>query len=95
MLHEACISATVYQVLDQVLADGTVAPRSRGMMFSVVDSLKHGPAAIEDVRRAERIAIEMHKLEWALQQGNPAHSCAALNELRSLAALWLDSRICS
>jgi hypothetical protein len=85
----------VYQVLDQVLADRTVAAKSRGAMFSVIDELRQGTAPAEDLRRAERISIAMHRLEWALQQGDRVARETALADLRALAAGWLDSRICN
>ena len=94
MLQETRTHAIVYQVLDQVLADGTVAAPSRGAMFSAIDDLRHSLAPAGELRRAESISIEMHKLEWALQQGNVSASQAALSQLRALAADWLDSRIC-
>ena len=95
MLQETAISATVYQVLDQVLADASVASSSRCAMFFVIDSLRQISAPVEDIRRAEAISLQIHKLEWALQKRDAAGSTAALDELRLLAAGWLDSRICS
>jgi hypothetical protein len=68
MPRESSARAVAYQVLDQVLADQAVTTGARGAMFSVIDSLRGSSAAIEDVRRAENISVEMHKLEWALQR---------------------------
>jgi hypothetical protein len=95
MLQQISARSVVYQVLDQVLADQTVAPWSRGAIHSVIDALKGHSAPREDVRRAESISIGLHKLEWALQRNDSAGSEATLAELKSLAADWLDARICN
>jgi hypothetical protein len=94
MLQQSETRAAVYQVLDQVLADRTVSAPSRGAIFSVIDSLRQRSAAAEELRRAETIALEMHKLEWALRRGDIAASDAAISELQMLAVSWLDSSIC-
>jgi hypothetical protein len=93
MLGHDGARAVAYRVLDQVLADQAVAAGARGAMFSVVDSLRSSSAPIGEVRRAERISIEMHKLQCALQQQDDAGARAALDELRALAVSWLDARI--
>jgi hypothetical protein len=95
MLDQTGARAVAYQVLDRVLADESVSAGTRGAMFAVVDSLRASDAPIEHVRRAENISVGMHKLEWALQQRDSAATRAALDELRSLAAGWLNMRICS
>lgn len=46
------------------------------------------------MRRAEDIAIEIHRLQWALQQRDDAASEAALSSLKELAADWISTRIC-
>jgi hypothetical protein len=93
MLGHDDARAVAYQVLDQVMADHAVAAGARGAMFSVVDCLRENSAPIEEVRRAEQISIELHKLEWALQQEDVPRVSAALDELKMLAVNWLDSRI--
>jgi hypothetical protein len=93
MLGHDSARAVAYQVLDQLLADQAVAAGARGAMFSVVDSLKANAAPIDEVRRAERISIEMHKLQWACQQRDDEAAAAALGELKTLAVGWLDARI--
>ena len=92
MGHEGA-RALAYQVLDQVLADQSVAAGAQGAMFSVVDCLRASSAPADDVRRAERISIEMHKLQWARQQQDDTAGCTALGELKALAASWLNARI--
>jgi hypothetical protein len=64
-------------------------------MFAVVDELRAATADADDVRRAERISVEMHKLEWALRQGDAPATQAAHDQLKALAAEWIDTRICS
>lgn len=91
MIPEAKARAVAYQVLDQILANKCVAP---GAMFSAVDTLRRNAAPAEDVRRVESISIETEKLEWALQRRKEAESEAALDELKALAAEWLNVRIC-
>jgi hypothetical protein len=95
MLQQISARSVVYQVLDQVLADQTVAPWSRGAIHSVIDELKGHSAASDDLRRAESISIALHKLEWALRRCDSVGSKAAIAELKSLAFSWLDSRICN
>jgi len=94
MLQETSARSVVYQVLDQVLADRAVSACSRRAIHSVIDDLREKKRPSVEVRRAESVAIEMHKLEWALQGNNDAASQADLNELKSLAVSWLDARIC-
>lgn len=94
MLEEGYTRSVVYQVLDQVLADENVASSSRAAMFSVIDALRQSCAPVEELRRAESISIEMHKLDWALLQGDADQSEASLGQLKSLASSWLNSRIC-
>ena len=60
-----------------------------------MDSLRASAAPIEQVRCAENISVEMHKLEWALQRRDDEATGAALDTLRTLAANWLSTRICN
>jgi hypothetical protein len=93
MLGQDSARAVAYEVLDQVLAEQAVAAGARGAMFSVVDSLRASSAPLGEVRRAERISIELHKLQWARQQRDDDAAAAALNALKTLAVDWLDERI--
>lgn len=94
MLAETHARAAAYQALDQVLANNCVSPGVRGAMFCAIDSLRSMAAPAEDVRRAEAISIGIQRFEWARQQGDVAASNAAIDELKGLAAEWLNSRIC-
>lgn len=93
MLGHDSAHAVAYQVLDQVLADQAVSAGGRGAIFSVVDCLRASSAPIDEIRRAERVSIEMHKLQWALQQHPDAAARAALEEVKVLAVSWLSARI--
>ena len=57
MLADANAHAIVYQVLDEVLANGSVPAGARGAMFAAVDELRAATADADEVRRAERISI--------------------------------------
>lgn len=94
MLADVNANAIVYQVLDEVLAQGCVPAGARGAMFAVVDQLRSAASA-SDTLRAERISIELHKLEWALRQGDSSAADVARGHLKALASEWIDSRICS
>jgi hypothetical protein len=85
----------VYQVLDEVLATGGVPSGVRGTMFTVVDQLRAAAPGAEELRRAERISVEMHRLEWALRLGDTGSAQAAREQLKMLAAEWIDTRISS
>ena len=59
----------VYQVLGGLLAGKAISPEAKGTMFAITDSLRAEAGKVADVRRAERICLEINKLEIAL------HSC--------------------
>jgi hypothetical protein len=88
-------NAVVYQVLDEVLAQRCVPTGARAAMFTVVDELRAAVGDVEEIRRAERISVEMHKLEWALRHGDAPATQAAHDRLKALAAEWIDTRICN
>ena len=94
MLADVNANAIVYQVLDEVLAQGCVPAGARGAMFALVDELRSTTTASEALR-AERISIELHKLEWALRQRDGRAVDAVRDQLKALATEWIDSRICS
>ena len=93
MLADTGAHAVVYQVLDEVLSGQCVPAGARGAMFAVVDELRAATTDLEEIRRAERISIEMHKLEWALQQGDASATQAAHDQLKALAVEWINTRI--
>ena len=83
----------VYQVLDQVLASTAVPPGAKGAMFSIIDHLRSTSSPVEDVLRAERISIELHKLEGALRRADDMAVRGARGALKLLAVAWLDARV--
>ena len=95
MLADVSANAIVYQVLDEVLGQSCVPVGARAAMFAVVDELRFKGVVGDDLRRAERISLEMHKLEWALRRGDAGETDAAHGELKALAAEWINSRISS
>jgi hypothetical protein len=93
--HEA-IHVQVYQVLDVVLASRAVPPGAKGAMFSAVDQLRVNPSSDKAlVVRAERISLEIHRLELGLRTNDEPAVADARNALKSLAFDWLDARISS
>lgn len=93
MLTETSPNALVYQVLDEVLLNTAVPPGMHGAMFCIIDALRAASAPPEHVRKVERISIEMHKLEWGLRQADAAATAAARDQLKSLAAEWIDTSV--
>ena len=83
----------VYQALDQVLVDRTISPGTSRAMHVAIDMLRVNFAPPEHVLRAENIAIEIHRLQWALQQSDKRSSQAALRKLKRLASDWIDMRV--
>ena len=93
MIGASDCHASVYELLDQILTTGTISPGSRGVLFEVIDIFRETRAPAEYLRQAERISIELHKLQWARQHQNDAATEAALAELRNIAGEWLNTRI--
>ena len=83
----------IYQVLDQVLADGFIAPGTPRAMFTAVDALRESKTSDGQLRRAESIAVEIHKLQLALQRSDLRVCGATTDKLKRLAAEWVDTRI--
>jgi hypothetical protein len=88
------IHVQVYQVLDGVLASRAVPPGARGAMFSAVDKLRANPSDVADLARAERISLEIHRLELGLRGGDENAVTLARTALKALAISWLNARIC-
>jgi hypothetical protein len=85
--------ALVYQALDQVLTDKVVTPGTPRAIFAAVDTLRFCSAPAEQVRQAEDISVQIHKLQSALQQSNERQADSALGDLKGMAAQWLETRI--
>ena len=85
--------ALVYQALDQVLADKVVTAGTPRAIFAAVDALRSSRAPAQQVRTAEDISVQIHRLQSALQQSNGQQVKVALKDLKKMAAQWLDMRI--
>ncbi len=85
--------ALVYQALDQVLADKVVTPGTPRAIFAAIDTLRSSRAPADQVRQAEDISVQIHRLQCALQQSNDLQVDCALEDLKSKAAQWLETRI--
>jgi hypothetical protein len=93
MLRETNAHVLVYQALDQVLTDQVVSSGTHRAIYRAIDVMRTSLATPERVRRAEDIAVEIHKLQWALQQSDQHGRQAALQKLRQFAGAWVDARV--
>lgn len=93
-LIEHSAYSSVYQVLDDVCFARTVPAGARGAMFAAIDGLRRTAAPAEHVALAERIAVALHKLEWALRNGEEDEEAAIREELQVLGATWLQTPLC-
>lgn len=82
---------SVYQVLDDVCFGDRVPVGTRATIHFAVDDLKRVRAPAAHVGTAEAIALALHKLEWAVRNGDRAEHEAARDELRLLGASWLQT----
>jgi hypothetical protein len=83
----------VYRVLDEVLNGTAVPPGAKGAMFAIIDHLRHSAVPRDDLRRAEQISVEIHKLESALWSSDDVAVQVARDELKTLAAEWIQKRV--
>ena len=93
MSLRAAARVLVYQALDQVLADGNVSAASRGAMHNAVDTMRGASVPADELRCAENISIEMHRLSWALCRSDQPSIMSARDALKRLANGWMDTRI--
>jgi hypothetical protein len=93
VLDENNAHVGVYRVLDEVLNATAVPPGAKGAMFAIIDHLRHSAVPLDDLRRAEQISVEIHKLESALRGSDAAAVQVARDELKSLAAEWIQKRV--
>lgn len=93
MLDENNAHVGVYRVLDEVLSGTAVPPGAKGAMFSIIDHLRHSAVPLEELRRAEQISVEIHKLESALRGSDQTAVKIARTELKALAAAWVQQRV--
>ena len=81
--------ALVYQALDQVLSEGTIAPGTSGAVFRAIDRLQSRDAPREHVICAENIAIEIHRLRSAISLSDRESAEATVGRLIALAEKWM------
>ena len=93
MLDEDNAHIGVYQVLDQVMVATSVPPGIKGAIYSIIDHLRLKSAPVEDLGGAEQISVGIHKLESALRCADETAILTARDELKSLAAAWIQRRI--
>lgn len=93
MSNLAATYALIYQVLDRVVGAEAVTTGCRGAVYSASDDLRSSAGDIHDLRRAEKISVEIHKLDWALQRRDVVVVHGARAELKALAVDWLNARI--
>lgn len=79
--------ALVYQALDQVLSDGTIAPGTPGAVFAAIDQLQDSAAPRKHITCAENIAIEIYRLRCSLSDHHG--STAVVDRLNALAEEWM------
>ena len=95
MMKDAAIEnrayLSVYQVLDDVCFGSHVPAGTRGAIYSAIDGLRRVAAPADHVSTAEAIAVALHKLEWAVRNGEEAEEEALRDELRMLGASWLQT----
>ncbi len=81
----------VYQLLDDVCFERAIPAGSRGAIYAAIDGLRRAAAPAEHISVAERIAVAIHKLEWALRNSDAAEEASVRGELQSLGATWLQT----
>ena len=93
MAYAPDIHVAVYQVLDEVIGANVAPPGASAAIHSIIDDLRAASAPGYMIAQAESISIQLHHLEWAVAQCDPDRAFNARQELRSIAAAWLDRRI--
>ena len=81
----------VYQLLDEVCFERAIPAGARGAIYAAIDGLRRSAAPAEHIAVAEGIAVAIHKLEWAVRNGDPAEEAAIRDELQGLGATWLQT----
>ena len=82
---------SIYQLLDEVCFERGIPAGSRGAIYAAIDGLRRSAAPAEHISVAEGIAVAIHRLEWAVRNGDAAEETAIRDELQSLGATWLQT----
>lgn len=93
MAYAANVHVAVYQVLDEVIGASAAPPGARGEIHSIIDDLRHASSSSELIALAESISLRLLQLETALGRGDREAELEARQELKGIAAAWLDLRI--
>jgi hypothetical protein len=93
MAYASDIHVAVYQVLDQVIAARVPPPGAKAAIHSIIDDLRAASAPGHMIAQAESISIQLHHLEQAAVHQDSESAFSARDNLRSIAAEWLDHRI--
>ena len=93
MSYASNIHVAVYQVLDQVMTASVPPPGAKAMIHSIIDDLHAASAPRRMIASAESISLQLHHLERAAARRDTKSALSARQELRALAASWLDQRI--
>jgi hypothetical protein len=93
MAYASNIHVAVYQVLDQVLRADVAPPGAKATVHSIIDDLHAARAPRPTIEQAESISLQLHRLEAAVTSRNETEASMARQELRSIAAGWIDRRI--
>ena len=88
-------SKALYDLLDRVLGGQSVPPGAKGLLYRVVDQLRVSPGDGDQLRIAEYLSLELHRLEATLFSRDAAATARAYENLKTLAASWVQSRISS
>ena len=88
--REAGAYLSVYQVLDDVCFARGVPVGSQGALYAAIDGLRREAAPSEHIALAERIAVAIHRLLWALKNGEDGEEETVREELQTLGASWLQ-----
>jgi hypothetical protein len=73
-------------LLDDLRARGTVPAGTRGRIYAMLDDLRAASAPAHRIQAAERIALTIHRLEWARLQKAGEQEEALWRRLHELAA---------
>ena len=84
----------VYSLIDEALAGGAVPPGAKGGLYRVIDELRLHRVDPHRAALAERISIQLHRLESALHVRDRAVGDRARDDLRQLAVEWIEERLC-
>ena len=93
MAYAPDIHVAVYQVLDDLIRATVPPPGAKATIHSVVDDLKTAAAPNYMIAHAENISLQLHHIECAVASGDADRASNARQQLRQIAARWLDQRI--